>query len=264
MLTRRARLRTVIGVSVALSVILCFLPTVPLGADYHHFADQRSIFAIPYGLDVLSNIPFVLIGMCGMAFTLSRSSSPSFLENRERIPYFVFFAGVALTGVGSAYYHAAPGNLRLVWDLLPMTFSFVSLADATMVERISPRAGLRLLLPLLALGAASVIYWYLGESQGHGDLHFYLFVQFFPPLAIVMMIAFFPPRYTRTMDLCIAFIFFVLAKLCELSDRLIYSLGGVVSGHTLKHLVAAFSCFWILRMLQLRCPADSVESGIVS
>ncbi len=133
-----------------------------------------------------------------------------------------------------------------------MTLAFVSLTDATIVERISTNAGLRLLLPLLALGAASVIYWYHGESQGHGDLRFYLFIQFFSPLAIAMMVVLFPPRYTRTMDLFIAFVLFVVAKLCELLDNQIYSLGGVVSGHTLKHLVAALSSFWILRMLRLR------------
>ena len=34
----------------------------------------------------------------------------------------------------------------------------------------------------------------------------------------------------------------------------IYALGGIVSGHTLKHLLAAASVWWLLRMLQLRVP----------
>jgi hypothetical protein len=143
-----------------------------------------------------------------------------------------------------------------------MAISFVSIVDAVIVERISVRAGLWMLAPLMAFGVASVVYWYLGELQGHGDLRFYLFVQFFPALPIAMMIALFPPRFTRTNDLLVAFIFYVLAKLFELLDKQIYSLGGVVSGHTLKHLTAALSCYWILRMLKLRCAVGSVaEAG---
>lgn len=261
MLSRRTCLAIVLGASGALALALCFIPPVPLARDYHYFSDQRPFFGIPRGLDVLSNIPFVLVGLWGMAFTFRGRNNLSFLEKGERVPYFAFFAGAMLTGLGSAYYHAAPGSGRLAWDLLPMALSFMSLTDATIVERISTRMGLALLWPLLLLGAASVIYWNWKDSQGNGDLRFYLFVQFFSPLAIAMMIALFPPRYTRTMDLCVAFIFFVLAKLFELGDKRIYSLGGVVSGHTLKHLAAAFSCFWILRMLRLRRAARGLGGG---
>lgn len=246
------RLGIVIGVSLIASSIVCAHPSVPLGPDYHHFADQRSIFTIPNGLDVLSNIPFILVGIWGGAYVLRGNNHPSFGDIRERIPYFFFSFGVMLTGAGSAYYHAAPGNFRLIWDLLPMTLAFVSLTDATIIERISLGAGLRLFIPLVVAGMASVFYWYYGETLGHGDLRFYLFIQYFTPVAIAMMVCLFPRKYTRTMDLSIAFVFFVIAKLCELLDKQIYSLGGMVSGHTLKHLFAGLSAYWILRMLWLR------------
>jgi hypothetical protein len=264
MLSRRACLAIVGGVSSALTVALYLAPRVPLGASYHYFVDQRSLLGVPNGLDVLSNIPFVLVGLCGMLFAARKNAYRSFLENSERVPYFIFFAGVFLAGFGSGYYHVAPGNLRLIWDLLPMTLSFVSITDATLIERIGTKIGLVLLLPLLVLGAASVVYWYCGEMRGHGDLRFYLFVQFFPPVAIAMLVTLFPPRYTRTIDLFIAFTLFVLAKICELLDKQIYSLGGVVSGHALKHAIAAFSCFWILRMLCLRRPAGNLHAETVA
>jgi hypothetical protein len=44
-----------------------------------------------------------------------------FLSTRERWPYLVFFARIALTAFGSAYYHLRPATGRLVWDRLPMT-----------------------------------------------------------------------------------------------------------------------------------------------
>lgn len=253
-LNSRTRLGLLIGVSAAFIIALFFIPRVPLGPDYHIFADQRMFLDVPNCLDVLSNIPFVLVGAWGVISLLRMSRSSSFLESRERIPYLVFFAGVALTGIGSGWYHLVPVHSRLIWDLLPMTFSFTSLLSAVVVERISVKVGLWMLVPLNALGAASVLYLHLTALGGHGNLGPYLFVEFFPVIPIAMMVVLFPPRYTRTGDLGIAFFCFVLAKFFELLDRQIYSLGSIISGHSLKHLTAALACYWILRMITLRYP----------
>jgi len=251
---RRRRLGLLIAVSLLCITVLCFLRPIPLGPGYHDFTDKRILLRIPNFLDVLSNIPFMVVGLWGVLWLLRRLSKPSFVMHQEQIPYFVFFAGVALTGVGSFWYHIAPGDNRLPWDLLPMTCSFMSILAAIIMERISVKAGLRVLLPLLVLGIASVAYWYLTERQGHGDYRFYLFVQFFPPLLIALIIALFPPRYTGINYLVAAFIFFVLAKLFELFDKQIYLFTHMVSGHSLKHITAGAACYWILRMLQKRHP----------
>jgi hypothetical protein len=251
-LDRRTRLWVLTAVLVMISAGLGFVPRIPVGVTYHEFADQRTILGIPRGFDVLSNIPFVLVGIWGSIFLLRRVNQGAFSEVWERIPYLVFFAGVTLTGLGSGYYHLTPGNSRLIWDLLPMTFSFVAIVDATIVERISTKAGARLLVPLMTLGAASVVYWYVGELQAHGDLRFYLFVQFCPVVVIAVIIGLFPARYSRTQDLMLAFLFYVLAKLFEMLDGPIYSVVQIVSGHTLKHITAGLACYCILRMLRLR------------
>jgi hypothetical protein len=258
---RSTRLCILVSVALVACAALYFVPPIPLGLGYHDFADQRTILSIHHAFDVLSNVPFFLVGLWGIIFLFRRAHNRAFAESWERIPYFVFFAGITLTGIGSGYYHLAPGNSRLIWDLLPMTFSFVSLLDATIVERISVRVGVWLLLPLITFGAASVGYWYIGELQAHGDLRFYLFVQFFPVLGIATMIGLFPARYSRTKDLMIAFIFYELAKLFQLLDKPIYSLGGIVSGHTLKHLTAGLACYWILRMLEQRAVVDEDALG---
>ena len=249
---RRRRLALIIAVSLLSVTVLCFLPPIPLGPGYHDFTDRRIFLQIPNYLDVLSNIPFMVVGLWGLLWLLRRSSKPSFAIQQERIPYFVFFAGVALTGAGSFWYHMAPDDNRLPWDLMPMTCSFMSILASIIMERISVKAGLRVLLPLLVFGVASVAYWYLTERQGHGDYRFYLFVQFFPPLLIALIIALFPARYTGTRYLVVAFIFFVLAKLFELFDKQIYSFTRMISGHSLKHITAGVACYWILRMLQQR------------
>jgi hypothetical protein len=249
-----------VGILITISVVsltaLCFVPPIPLGSSYHDFADKRAILGIPNGLDVLSNLPFVFVGVWGVAWLFLKSTAAAFTDPRERLPYIVFFAGVALTGVGSFWYHLSPGDSRLPWDLLPMTCSFMSIVVGLVMERINVRAGLSIFLPLLLLGMASVAYW-----DFTGDYRFYLFVQFFPPILLAAIILLFPPKYTHSDLLLVAFIFYVAAKLFEVYDSQIYALGGIVSGHSLKHVTAALSCFWILLVLIKRRAIGRTSEG---
>jgi len=232
-----------------------------MAIGYHEFADQRTFAGIPRAFDVLSNALFIIVGAMGLNFLLQPQSNSRFLEKQEKLPYILFFSGVALTGLGSAYYHLAPGDSRLPWDLLPMTLSFMSLLAATIVERISVRAGLSLLPALVIFGIAGVGFWQYGEWRGQGDYRFYLFTQYFPVIAIAAMVILFPPRYTHTRYLFLGFVFYAMAKMFELFDHQIYSLGHVVSGHTLKHLSAGVACYCVLRMLQLRSPNQLPQLG---
>ena len=256
-MTRRARLGllwALLGVAVLAAALA---PPIPQDPAYHRMADARVLWGIPSALNVLSNVPFVLVGALGSWSLLPgrAGGGPRFIEAGERWPYLVFFAGLALTGLGSAYYHLATGNERLVWDRLPLVITLMGLLAATIVERISVRAGLLLLGPLVALGIASVLQWYAGERRGEGDLRFYALVQFYPMLAIPLTALLFPSRYTRNWDLVTVVALYGLGKLFELLDARIFSLGGVVSGHTLKHLAAALSGYWVWRMLLKRQPA---------
>ena len=246
---RRKRVGLMLGLCAICLAVLCILRPVPIGADYHDFADKRPLLGIPNCLDVLSNLPFIVVGIGSLAWLALKSSRKAFLLPAERWPYIVFFAGVTLTGFGSLWYHLAPGNARLPWDLLPMTCSFMSMLVAVIMERISVKTGLALLLPLLILGVGSVVWWYIS-----GDYRFYLFVQFCPPLLIATAIGLFPARYNGNIYLVIAFLFFVLAKLFEMFDHRIYAFTGFVSGHSLKHATAGVACYWIVLMLAKREP----------
>jgi hypothetical protein len=265
---RGVRLAIILAVCAAAVVLLCLQPRIPLGPHYHQFADTRALLGIPNCMNVLSNIPFLVAGLMGLAWLTGRGAGASFLLARERAPYYVFFAGVTLTGAGSLWYHLSPGNARLPWDLLPMTCSFMSIVMAQVMERISIRAGFVLFAPLLLLGLASVLYWQYSEAQGRGDYRFYLFVQFFSPVVLAMIVTLFPPRYTGTRYLVIAFLLFVVAKIFELFDSAIYTLTGFVSGHSLKHATAGISCYWILLWLQRRRPVagclEAPRAGVAS
>lgn len=251
------RVLVIVGLGIVAIGVALFLPPIPQDTAYHIFADQRSLLGVPNLLNVISNAPFLVVGVLGLICVLRqepRGEGGAFMDSWERWPFMVLFAGVALTGFGSTYYHLAPSNATLFWDRLPMTIAFMSLFTFIITERIGLSAGRRLFLPLLAIGVGSAVYWRLGELHGRGDLRFYALVQFFPLLAIPLMLLLFPPRYTRTADIFGVVGWYVLAKIVELFDGQIFALGGLVSGHTLKHLASATAAYWIIRMLRARRP----------
>lgn len=255
----RMRVLLIVGLGVAATCAVLFLPPIAQDTAYHNFADQRAMLDVPNMLNVISNVPFVVVGVLGLIFLLCqrpRAAAP-FTDPWERWPFLVLFLGVGLTGFGSAYYHLAPTTGRLFWDRLPMTIVFMALFVTIIAERIGLTVGRRLFWPLVTVGVGSVAYWHVGELGGVGDLRFYGLVQFFPLLAIPLMLFLFPPRYTGTAQLLGAVGLYVLAKIFELYDAQIFALGGIVSGHTLKHLVAAAATYCILRMLKTRRPVES-------
>jgi hypothetical protein len=101
----------------------------PLSQDpaYHLLADTRSILSIPNFWNVLSNIPFLLIGLIGMIY-IRRGKLKGILQQLST-GYLVFFSGIFFTGLGSAYYHLSPSNDTLLWDRIPMTISFMAFSQ---------------------------------------------------------------------------------------------------------------------------------------
>lgn len=236
-------------------LILALLLVEPIAQDpnYHNFADQRVWFGIAHVGDVITNAAFIIVGASGLGYLYrARSARGAFACERERVVWAVFFTGILLTGFGSAWYHLQPDNARLVWDRLPMTLAFMSLFSAVASERIDIRAGVVLLWPLLILGLGSVGWWAFTEHQGRGDLRPYGLVQFYPMVGITLMLVLFPSRYTRGNDYWVAMLCYAAAKVAELLDHQIFNMNGVISGHSLKHLLAAAGCGWMLCMLRRR------------
>jgi hypothetical protein len=243
----------------AVLVVVLLCPAIPQNEAYHNFADQRTLAGIPNCLNVVSNVFFLIVGLLGIRFVMRarHEGRAPFLDPAERWPYLIFFLSVGATAFGSSWYHLNPNDRTLLWDRLPMAAGFMSLVAAVVAERVSVKAGLRLLAPLVLAGAGSVVYWEITQTRGHGDLRMYGLAQFGSLLVLLLLIALFPPRYTRTVDFVLALAFYAAAKLLEAADRPIFRWGGIVSGHTIKHLAAAFSAYWILRMLRLRIPVIS-------
>ena len=239
-----------LALAIVIAVVALLLPPIPQPLAYHNFADHRTWLGIPNFGDVVSNVPFAIVGLGGLIF-LFKPRPATFVDPRERWLYLVMFAGLILTAFGSAYYHLAPGNERLVWDRIPIMIVFMALVAAVIAERVSVVAGLWLFPALQAAGIGSVLVWRAGELQGHGDLRFYAAVQVYAILVLLLMLLF-PAKYTHGSDFAVVVAFYVLAKILEEADQQVFALGHIVSGHTLKHVAAAAAGYWILRMLQKR------------
>jgi hypothetical protein len=253
----------IFGVFGLLAVLfLVLVRPFPQPPGYHDFADQRALLGIPNALNVLSNAPFIVIGLLGVAYVLRPSvwRSPAlWAAPWERWAYLLLFVFVAATGVGSAYYHLQPNTATLYWDRLPMAVVFMTFFALILADHVSPRAAAWLWLPLVAAGVLGTTHWQWTEAHGAGDLRLYGLVQFLPLLMIPVLVLAFPGRQFRTADIFAILGWYVLAKLLELLDGYIYAANGLVSGHTLKHLVASLGALWILLMLASRLRLGNLQ-----
>ena len=221
----------------------------PLAQDlaYHGFADGRALQGIPNALDVLSNLPFLVVGIVGLRYCMQANLGAA------KAAWSVLFAGIGMVSAGSAYYHWSPTNSTLLWDRLPMTIGFMGLFCALASEYVNERLGRLLLLPAVLLGLASVVYWHQVD-----DLRLYLWVQLVPLLSIPAVIVLFERRFSHRWVLLVALAWYALAKVTETHDAAIFrSTGETIGGHTIKHLLAAAGCYSLLWMLQVRRPVSA-------
>lgn len=235
-MTWRAKLLLAVGL--ATIVVVALADPIPQDPLYHQFSDRRSFAGIPNFLDVMSNLPFLFVGAWGLAFVIRHGDS---VAPEMKLAWIIFFTGITLTTFGSAYYHLRPANGPLVWDRLPMTIGFMSLVAILVAEYGSARIGRALLVPLLLIGFASVVYWSYTESHGVGDLRPYAIVQFLPILLIPITLLLFPSRSDLGRYIWMMFGLYLAAKFFETFDANIYAAGELISGHSIKHIVASLA-----------------------
>lgn len=237
-------------VSLALLAVI-MMAAGPISQDvaYHQFADRRTVLGVPNFFNVVSNIAFLLVGVAGATFSLGRQVPGASSS------WTVLFLGAALVSIGSGYYHWAPDNATLVWDRLPMTVGFMALFVALLSEHVSEKLERVMLVPALVLGAASVAWWHYAD-----DLRVYVWVQFMPLVTLSLVVALFPGRYNYRRFLLYGLGCYLLAKLAEYFDHGIFALiGGTLSGHSLKHLLAALGLLFVYLMLRRREPIRAAQ-----
>lgn len=226
---------------------LIFHGPIPQDPNYHGFADKRIVFGIPNFLNVITNLPFAIIGLLGL-----RAIRKAKEKDLKYISYMLFI-GFLLLSIGSSYYHLWPKNETLVYDRIPMVLIFMSFFAFIICHHINKRTGYHAFIVLNIIGIISVIYWILSEHAGKGDLRWYGMVQFFPIVAIPLILFLYSSSSNYLKEIILIFLFFGLAKLCEEFDKDIYHyLSNTISGHSLKHILMAVAGYEIVVMMQGR------------
>ncbi len=241
-LTFKQRIAILIaGVVIPIVILFQFSPIAqPLA--YHKFSDNKDLLGVPNFWNVFSNLPFLVFGLMGLRQLMKVQESPA---HKGFVCYWmIFFSGVALVCIGSAYYHWMPNNSTLVWDRLPMTLAFMSFFAFVVAERVNKMAGLILLPTLLLLGVGSVWYWDFTETAGVGDLRPYGLVQFLPMIEVPLICFLFPVNDREIKFLVHAFGWYALAKVLEHFDKDVFVLtANQMGGHALKHLAAGMAVY---------------------
>ena len=222
--------------SVLIAVIVGLFQGKPFPQDlsYHNFADDCNHFRTPNFWNVISNLPFLF---CGIIFFKLRKNSDSFFRTIS----YLMGIGFILTGMGSAYYHLEPNNSTLVWDRIPMTIVFVSFFSLVIHQYVSKKIAANSLIPLIISGILSVVYWIYTESKGTGDLRWYIIIQYYPLIAILIVLISSWKNIKGRSWILLASFFYVIAKIFETQLDELFFEKYHFSGHSIKHLFSACS-----------------------
>ena len=238
----RAEAGLLLGMAALLALAL-FGPVLPASAHQHTLADQRALWGIPCALDVLSNLPFAIAGLWGLVAL--RRVAPGMLDAPSRALASLFFAGLVCTAAGSALYHWQPQDAGLLWDRLGMVLPFAGLLGLAGASRVSARAGAAAAGTVLLAGPLAVLWW-----SHSGNLLPWAVVQL-GGMLVVLALACLPRRDgALALHLGAVMALYALAKLFEAADHAVFeATGQAVSGHSLKHVLAAAAAWPVLAAL---------------
>lgn len=212
-----------------------------LYAHGHPFVDARTLWGFSNAMDVLSNLPLAVAGAAGFWVMSSRLVAAD-----ARWPLRVFFIGLLLSSLGSAWYHAMPTPSGLVLDRMGMAVAFAGALSLAVAERVGTRAaaavlGLTLLTALvsaaLPLTNDNVLPWAVVQFGG---------VALIGWTALQRRVA-----GAIGVHLGVLIALYALAKALEMGDAAVFhATHEIISGHSLKHVVAALAVWPVLVALQ--------------
>jgi hypothetical protein len=211
-------------------------------AHGHPFADARVLWGIPNAMDVLTNLPFLLVSMAGLR-ALHRAPR---VQPATRQAAMVFFVGLGLTFFSSSFYHWAPEAWGLALDRAGMAVAFAGVLGLVAAQRVSLRAARWTWPTVLAAGLFAILLQRLA-----GVIAPWAVVQF-GGMAVVLWAC-----TQRAQPAALGIRWGVLigiyaaAKLLELGDAWVFDAAqGWVSGHSLKHVVASLAALPVISALR--------------
>ena len=173
--------------------------------QYNNFADKRCMCCIRNFGDVISNIGFAIAGLYHI------HTNP------------ILFILAFLVCIGSTYFHWNPTMKTLYWD----RFTMILLLNYLIHLKLNLNFFITTVIGIFVLE-----YWKVTMN-----LIPYSIYQITPVLIFI---------YDESIGMRTSGIIYLLAKLCEDNDYKIYTLTrNTVSGHTIKHLLAAMALIFI-------------------
>lgn len=164
---------------------------------------------------------------------------------------FTLFTAFLLLTIGSSYYHLRPNNETLVYDRIPIVIILMSFFGFIIYDCIDYTKGYKGYIIFNIVGLLSVLYWIATEHTGKGDLRLYILVQFYPIIAIPLILVFYKSSLNYKKEIILIFLFFGLAKVCEGFDKVIFILSSnAISGHSLKHILMVGAGLEIVKLMR--------------
>jgi hypothetical protein len=243
MLNLSLREKALLAFTLLLTAIASFAAPIAELSGYFAFADQRELLGLPRAMDVLSNLPFLLAGLYGLAALTKTTESVTFFK-----PFAaVFFTGLVVTSIGSAYFHLQPLEAgRLAVDRFGMLIAFTGLVSLSSALKISLRAGAALAIFVTIAGAVSI---YVGNSTGNALP--WALVQF-GGLGLIIGFASLKTPDLQSNDLPNLGLWWIVvvyaaAKAFEMADQPVFDwTQRLISGHSLKHIVASLAAWPVI------------------
>lgn len=235
-LGRRCALILLVSMTLAVMMGLLAWGPVPLSAQVHRHADERSLLDMPGATNVWVNLVMFAAGAWGWCATRA-SRWPAQL----RTPWQLFHLCAMLSALASGLYHSGTGDALFVLTHVFTAAGFMMLTLGMLAERVHSRFGSLMACVLVLSGIAMTgLVMLFGPSGQNGlDMRPLLLQEVIPVLVIPAGILSLPGRFTQAFDWVVVLTLYALAKLLESSDALVPEMSGWISGHTLMHLMLA-------------------------
>ena len=229
------------------------LPTnvlpLALELDPSWYPCDGPLWGVRHGANVLSNLPFLVIGLVGLLRLARGRGRLGAAPNRAGL-----WASVALLAFGSGAFHFFLTPLSLAADRACICAILAFVVAETLAVVLPASRRRRVTLGALAVTEGSVLLWWVGAtSWPYGAL------QTLGGLLLGVLAV--HGWRTRTLPraavwgLGLFIACYALAKGAEVLDQPIHDFTGCIAGHPVKHLLAAAGLASLLPWLSAPAPA---------
>lgn len=233
-LGRRCALILLVSMTLAAMMGLLAWGPIPLSAQVHRYADQRSLLGMPGAANLWVNLVMFAAGAWGW-----RATRASRWPAQLRTPWQLFHLCAMLSALASGLYHSRTGDALFVLAHVFTAAGFMMLTLGMLAERVHSRFGSLVTCVFVLFGVAMTgLVVLFGPSGQNGlDVRPMLLLEVIPVLVIPAGALSLPSRFTQAFDWVVVLTLYALAKLLESSDALVLEMSGWISGHTLMHLM---------------------------